>query len=144
MSAAPPDAWDLLVRLFQAVGAASIVLAVGAIFRGFRTGRKDLVAACSSIGLCSRSWRLQRGGSYSDFSRVTSPAERLLLVGTGAAAIDLARELFDLRQAWASKSWGSSIPTQRKWATGHQSRRDRHARGHPRADRRGDGSIGSS
>ena len=42
---------------------------------------------------------LQRGGSL--FAWLTSriaPRERLLLVGTGAAAVELARELFERRQ----------------------------------------------
>jgi sugar transferase (PEP-CTERM system associated) len=85
---------DLVSRLLQSLGAAALV--VGAIYAlqpslvmasGFLTTAVALV-----IGLVV-TWRVVFGW----FSRRVGPRERILIVGTAAAAVTLARELYDRR-----------------------------------------------
>jgi sugar transferase (PEP-CTERM system associated) len=85
----------LVVGLIQALGGASLVLAVLyywipqlIIGRGV-----FLVASVFVIGLIA-GWRL----AFEWFALKVGPAERLLIVGTGGAAVALAQELFDRRQ----------------------------------------------
>ncbi|MGE3844099.1 MAG: TIGR03013 family XrtA/PEP-CTERM system glycosyltransferase [Vicinamibacterales bacterium] len=89
------DRRDLLTRLVQSVGAASMTLAFLyywipdlVIGRGV-----FLIAAGLIIGLVA-GWRLV----FDWLSLRVGPAERLLIVGTTGAAVDLARELFERRQ----------------------------------------------
>jgi sugar transferase (PEP-CTERM system associated) len=88
------DARDLLVRLFQALGATSLILALVYFwFPDWMIGRGVfLVAAILVISLVA-AWRLV----FTWFSKRASPRERLLLVGTSPAAVELARELHERR-----------------------------------------------
>ena len=89
------DMRDLMVRLLQAIGFASILLAViyywgpDAII-----GRGVFLLASIFMIVALVAWRLV----FAWVSRRAAPRERLLLVGTGAAAIELARELHERRQ----------------------------------------------
>jgi sugar transferase (PEP-CTERM system associated) len=86
---------DLLLRLFQALGATSLILA--ALYFWFPeliVGRGVfLLSVIVMIGLII-SWRL----AFRWLSDHVAPRERLLLVGTSPATIRLARELFDRRE----------------------------------------------
>jgi sugar transferase (PEP-CTERM system associated) len=89
------DRRGLVVSLIQALGGASLVLAVLyywiprlIIGRGV-----FVIASILVIGLVA-SWRLV----FEWLSLRVGPAERLLIVGTSAAAVALARELFERRQ----------------------------------------------
>ena len=89
------DTRDLAVRLLQAVGFSSIILAV--IYFWFPNaiiGRGVFLFAAVFIICSVVAWRVVFGW----VSRRAAPRERLLLVGTGAAAIELARELHHRRQ----------------------------------------------
>lgn len=89
------DRRELFIRLIQALGAASFILAViyywlpaAIIGRGVFT-----IAALLIVGLVG-GWRLL----YDWIGQHLAPRERLLLVGTSAAAVSLARELYDRHQ----------------------------------------------
>jgi sugar transferase (PEP-CTERM system associated) len=88
------DRRELFVRLLQALGAASFLLA--AIYFWFPTtmiGRGVfLIAAILVIALVA-GWRL----AFEWLALQVGPSERLLLVGTSQAAVALARELFERR-----------------------------------------------
>jgi sugar transferase (PEP-CTERM system associated) len=86
---------DLLVRLLQALGATSLILA-GIYYWSpdWIIGRGVfLIAVVFMISLVV-SWR----AAFAWLTHRVAPKERLLLVGTSAAAIELARELFARRQ----------------------------------------------
>jgi sugar transferase (PEP-CTERM system associated) len=86
---------DLLVRLLQALGATSLILA-GIYYWSpdWIIGRGVfLISAVLMISLVI-SWR----AAFAWLTKRVSPKERLLLVGTNPAAIELARELFERRQ----------------------------------------------
>ncbi len=85
---------DLLVRLLQALGATSVVLAgIYFWFPQSIIGRGVfLFWAALAISLIFM-WRL----AFAWLTRRAGPRERLLLVGTSQAAIDLAKELFARR-----------------------------------------------
>lgn len=88
------DRRELFVRLVQALAAASFVLA--ALYYWFPSliiGRGVIVIAALLLVTLIPGWRLL----FEWLSRNIRARERLLLVGTGAAAVDLARELFDRR-----------------------------------------------
>ncbi len=89
------DRRDLVIRLLHALGAASVILALGyywlpvlIIGRGV-----FVIASIFIIGLVV-GWRL----AFDWLSVRLAPAERLLIVGTSAAGVALARELFERRQ----------------------------------------------
>jgi len=89
------DRRELFIRLFQALGGASFVLA--AIYFWFPDlilGRGIFMIAAVFIILVVAGWRLV----FEWLSRRVGPRERLLLVGTNPAAINLATELFERRQ----------------------------------------------
>jgi sugar transferase (PEP-CTERM system associated) len=89
------DMRDLLVRLLQAVGFASILLAVIYFwFPDAMIGRGVFLFAAMFIIASVVAWRVL----FAWVSSRAAPRERLLLVGTGAAAIELARELHERRQ----------------------------------------------
>ena len=89
------DRRELFVRSVQSLAAASMILAgVYYWFPDLIIGRGVfIVAACFIIGLLF-GWRL----AFEWTSRHLAPTNRLLLVGTGAGAVKLARELFDRRE----------------------------------------------
>jgi len=88
---------DLFVRIVQALGAASFILA--AIYFWFPNtviGRGVFMIAVAFIVACVIGWRL----AFEWLSGRIGPRERLLVVGTNPAAITLARELFDQRHEY--------------------------------------------
>ena len=89
------DMRDLLVRLLQALGATSLILAALYFwFPDLIIGRGVFVlAAAFSITLIV-GWRV----AFTWLTKHAAPRERLLLVGTNPASVELARELFDRRQ----------------------------------------------
>jgi sugar transferase (PEP-CTERM system associated) len=89
------DIRELMVRLLQAIGFASILLAVIYFWSpAAMIGRGVFLFAAIFIIVCVVMWRLL----FAWISRQVAPRERLLLVGTGAAAVELARELHQRRQ----------------------------------------------
>jgi len=89
------DRRELFVRALQALGAASMLLAVVYyLFPGLVLGRGVFfVAAAFAVGIII-GWRL----AFEWLSQRARPAERLLIVGTGVAAVGLAAELHERRQ----------------------------------------------
>jgi sugar transferase (PEP-CTERM system associated) len=90
------DPRERFVRIANALGAASLLLAaIYFVFPALVVGPGVfLFSAVFVIGSVVGS-RL----AFEWLMRHAAPRERLLLVGTGSAAVDLARELFDRRQA---------------------------------------------
>jgi sugar transferase (PEP-CTERM system associated) len=89
------DPIDLAVRLIQAVGAASLILALMYFwFPDWIIGRGVFLVAASLIASLVVTWRL----AFAWLSLHTSPTQRLLVVGTEPAAIELARELYERRR----------------------------------------------
>jgi sugar transferase (PEP-CTERM system associated) len=89
------DRRELFVRLIQALGGASFVLA--AIYFWFPSviiGRGIFMITAALVIAVVAGWRL----CFEWISRQVGPRERLLLVGTNPAAINLATELFEHRQ----------------------------------------------
>jgi sugar transferase (PEP-CTERM system associated) len=88
------DRRDLVVGLLQALGATSLMLALVYYWLpDLIIGRGVFVIASSFIVAFVAGWRFL----FEWLSLRLGPAERLLIVGTSAAAIGLARELFDRR-----------------------------------------------
>jgi sugar transferase (PEP-CTERM system associated) len=90
------DRRELFVRIVNALGATSLLLA--AIYFAFPSlvvGRGVFLFAAVFVISGVVGWRL----AFEWLMRHASPRERLLLVGTGPAAVELARELFERRQA---------------------------------------------
>jgi sugar transferase (PEP-CTERM system associated) len=88
------DRRDLVIRLLQALGATSVVLAVLYYWLpSLIIGRGVFVVASVLIILVIVSWRV----AFDYLSLWVGPAERLLIVGTNGAAVTLARELFERR-----------------------------------------------
>jgi sugar transferase (PEP-CTERM system associated) len=86
---------DLLIRLLQALGAASLILA-GIYYWSpdWIIGRGVFLISVLLIIALVVSWR----AAFAWLTKRVAPKERLLLVGTNPAAIELARELFERRQ----------------------------------------------
>lgn len=89
------DRRGLVVGLLQALGAASLILALLYYWiPNLIIGRGVFViASILTVGLVG-GWRV----AFEWLSGRIGPAERLLIVGTSAAAVDLAQELFDRRR----------------------------------------------
>jgi sugar transferase (PEP-CTERM system associated) len=88
------DIRDLLVRLLQALGAASVILAVVYFWLpDWMIGRGVFMIAALFVITLVVSWRV----AFAWLTKRVAPRERLLLVGTGQAAIELARELHERR-----------------------------------------------
>lgn len=86
------DRRELLVRLLQSLGAASFLLAaVYFLFPSLIIGRGVFVIASVLVMTGAIGWRLV----FEWVSGRVGHRERLLLVGTGAATISLARELLE-------------------------------------------------
>jgi sugar transferase (PEP-CTERM system associated) len=89
------DRRELVVRVLQALGAASFVLAV--IYFWFPAaiiGRGVFFITAVLLFVLVTTWRLV----FDWLAGQVGPRERLLLVGTNPAAVTLARELFDMRR----------------------------------------------
>jgi sugar transferase (PEP-CTERM system associated) len=88
------DRRDLIVRLIQALGACSFVLAVVYFwFPAAIIGRGVFLIATVLVIVLVTAWRI----AFDWLTRRVGPRERLLLVGTSAAAVKLAAELFARR-----------------------------------------------
>jgi sugar transferase (PEP-CTERM system associated) len=88
------DTRDLIVRLLQALGATSLILAVIYFwFPDWVIGRGVFLIAAVLVISLILVWRLL----FMWLSKNMAPRERLLLVGTNPASIELARELFERR-----------------------------------------------
>lgn len=89
------DTRELLVRLFQALGATSLILALLYFwFPDWIIGRGVFLIAAILVFSLVVTWRLV----FAWFSKHAAPRERLLLVGTSPAAVELASELHQRRQ----------------------------------------------
>jgi sugar transferase (PEP-CTERM system associated) len=89
------DRRELVIRILQALGVASFILA-GIYFWGpadLPIGRGVFALGAALIIPFIIGWRLL----FDFFSRSVGPRQRLLLVGTSAAAVALAKELYDRR-----------------------------------------------
>ena len=89
------DRRELFIRIIQALSVASFLL--GAIYFWFPSlviGRGVFMASSVLVVMLVAGWRV----AFEWLTRTVAPRERLLLVGTGPAAISLARELFNRRQ----------------------------------------------
>jgi sugar transferase (PEP-CTERM system associated) len=89
------DRRELFIRIVQALSVTSFLL--GAIyywFPGLVIGRGVFVVSSVLVLGFVAGWRL----TFEWLTRRVAPRERLLLVGTGPAAVSLARELFVRRQ----------------------------------------------
>ena len=83
---------EVFVRLFQALGATSIVFAVVyTLFPSLVIGRGVFVGAVTLAAVLILGWRSTLAWARTQFG----PHERLLLVGTNAGALALASELCD-------------------------------------------------
>jgi sugar transferase (PEP-CTERM system associated) len=88
------DRRDLFVRIAQALGAASFILALIYFFApDTMIGRGVFLLAAMMVTSLIIAWRI----AFEWVTRMIGPRERLLLVGTGAAAVKLAREIFERR-----------------------------------------------
>jgi sugar transferase (PEP-CTERM system associated) len=89
------DRRELFIGVVQALSATSFLLA--AIYFWFPSlviGRGVFLASSTLVLIAVAGWRLV----FEWLTRQVAPRERLLLVGTGAAAVSLARELYQRRQ----------------------------------------------
>jgi sugar transferase (PEP-CTERM system associated) len=89
------DRRELFIGIVQALGATSLLLA--AIYFWFPSlviGRGVFMIAALLVITLVAGWRF----AFEWLTRQVAPRERLLLVGTGPAAVSLARELFNRRQ----------------------------------------------
>jgi sugar transferase (PEP-CTERM system associated) len=88
------DRRDLFIRIVQALGAASFVLAALYFwFPDLMIGRGVFMIAAVLVITLVAGWRL----AFEWISRQIAPQERLLIVGTNQAALGLSRELFERR-----------------------------------------------
>jgi sugar transferase (PEP-CTERM system associated) len=86
---------DLTARLIEALGATSLILA-GVYFLApdWIVGRGVFVISVVFMVSLVVAWRV----AFAWLTQRVAPRERLLLVGTNTAAVELARELFERRQ----------------------------------------------
>ena len=88
------DRRELFVRTLQALGATSLIVAVLYFwFPGLILGRGVFLIAAVLVILVTIGWRM----AFEWATKFTVPRERILIVGTNEAAIQLARELHDRR-----------------------------------------------
>jgi len=89
------DRRELFVRALQALGSASLLLALlYYLFPQLILGRGVFFISATFVVAIIIGWRM----AFEWMAKRARPAERLLLVGTGAAAVDLAQELHDRRR----------------------------------------------
>jgi sugar transferase (PEP-CTERM system associated) len=88
------DRYEMCIRLVEAMGIASFVLAaINFWYPAFTLGRSTFVVAAFLVMCVVVGWRFV----FEWWSSNVGPRERLLLVGTNPAALSLARELHDRR-----------------------------------------------
>ena len=89
------DRKELLIRILQALGAASFILAaVYFWFPAAMIGRGIFLISAAIITVVVTGWRTL----FDWLTTQVGPTERLLLVGTSPASVALAKELFERRQ----------------------------------------------
>jgi sugar transferase (PEP-CTERM system associated) len=89
------DRRELFIRIVQALSATSFLLAAIYFWSpSLIVGRGVFVVSTFMVLTFVAGWRVL----FEWLTRQVAPRERLLLVGTGAAAVSLARELFERRQ----------------------------------------------
>jgi sugar transferase (PEP-CTERM system associated) len=89
------DHRELFIGILQALSATSFVLvAIYFLSPGLAISSGVFVASSFLVLTLIGAWRL----TFEWLTRQTAPRERLLVVGTGPAAVNLARELFERRQ----------------------------------------------
>jgi sugar transferase (PEP-CTERM system associated) len=89
------DRRQFVVRMLQALAAASFILAaIYFWFPALMIGRGVFLLAAVMVVVAVFGWRI----AFDWVTRHLRPRQRLLLVGTSAAAVRLARELFERRQ----------------------------------------------
>ena len=89
------DRRELFVRALQSLGAASLILALlYYLFPDLIIGRGVFLIAAALVVAIIVGWRV----AFSWLARHARPVERLLLVGTGVAAAELAVELNERRE----------------------------------------------
>ncbi len=89
------DRRELFVRALQSLGAASLILALlYYLFPDLVLGRGVFLISAAFVVTIIVGWRV----AFSWLARHARPTERLLLVGTGVAATELAVELIDQRE----------------------------------------------
>src|SRR5262245_720757 len=89
------DLVDLAVRLIQALGATSLILALLYFwFPDWIIGRGVFLVAAALVASLVVVWRM----AFAWLTLPSGPTQPLLLVGTEPAAIELARELHERRQ----------------------------------------------
>jgi len=105
---------EMFVSLIQGLGAASIVLALLYFwFPWLMIGRGVFLVASAVVIVGLLTWR----GAFTWFTRQLKARERLLLVGTGSAAIKLAREMYERRDELGVEIVGFIDPDPRKVGT---------------------------
>ena len=105
------DSRELFTRMLQALGAASLILgAVYFWFPGAIIGRGVFLIGAPLVIVFIGGWRL----AFNWVGATLAPTQRLLIVGTGAGAVALARELFERRQELGVKIVGFVDPDQAK------------------------------
>ncbi|MCL4813194.1 MAG: TIGR03013 family PEP-CTERM/XrtA system glycosyltransferase [Vicinamibacteraceae bacterium] len=105
------DKRELFVRLLQALGVASLILGfVYYLVPDWVIGRGVFLIAAGLIVTFVIGWRV----AFEWLTGHVGPRERLLLVGTSAAAVALARELHDLREELGVDIVGFIDPDQAK------------------------------
>jgi sugar transferase (PEP-CTERM system associated) len=88
------DRRELFIRLTQALGATSVILAVAYFwFPQLILGRGVFIMSAAVVLIVITGWRV----AFEWITRALGPRERLLLIGTGPGSIELARELHELR-----------------------------------------------
>ena len=108
------DRRELFTRLIQALAATSLALA--AVYYWFPAtvlGRGVFIIAAALVLTMAVAWRV----IFEWLSGRLGPRERLLLVGTGQAAVDLARELFSRRHELGVEIVGFIDPDPKKIGT---------------------------
>jgi sugar transferase (PEP-CTERM system associated) len=89
------DRRELFVRMLQALGGTSLILALLYYwFPGLVIGRGVFLVAAALVAAFIICWRL----AFTWVARHARPRERLLVAGTGPAAVELVRELLDRRE----------------------------------------------
>jgi len=89
------DRRELFVRMLQALGITSLCLALLYYwFPALVIGRGVFLIAAGLVAVIVIGWRL----AFTWMARHVRPRERLLVAGTGAAAVELVRELLDRRE----------------------------------------------
>jgi sugar transferase (PEP-CTERM system associated) len=88
------DRRDLFGRIAQALGAAALILAVVYFwFPALMIGRGVFMISAALVTTLIIAWRV----AFEWLTSQIGPRERLLLVGTSVAAVNLARELYERR-----------------------------------------------